>query len=229
MKKFMNIIFLFFLINTKNVYAYEEIIPLRKNGKFLGVQSYIKIDSDLNKIKVESVAVKGLNHYASLKKGDKYKIEISYDNNYKLIKDTLKIKKYKYDKKYTIYRTINTPLKKLYKYKNIDLNDKVLDKKLKEKGYKGIEELDEYYKDYYKCDKLTSKEIKKITKGKQTYIAESNYEINKIAYNYYYDKILNVKNNNLFIELSLNRKYVTNGFLDYPYDLDISFYLKKIA
>ena len=112
--------------------------------------------------------------------------------------------------------------------KNINLEDKILDKKLKTKGYKGIEELDEYYKDYFKCDKLTNKELKKIIKGKQTYIKESNSVINKLAYNYYYEYVFKIKEKNLNLELSINNKYYTNAYLDYPYDMDISFYLKKL-
>ena len=227
MKKHLIILIVFLLLNIINVSASEEITAIRKNDKFIGVKSYINVENELDKVKIESVAVKGLHFYTNLKKGDKYKIEIKYDDNYKLIKDSIKIKKYKYDKKYAIYRTVNSALKKLYSYKNIDLRDEVLDKKLKEKGYKGIEELDEYYKDYYKCNKLTEKEIKKITKGKLTYNKESNYEVNKIAYNYYYKYILLITNKDLNLELSINNKYLTNAFYEYPYDLDISFYLKK--
>ena len=227
MNKKIIIILILLIININDVSAKEEITALRKNNKFIGVQSFITIESSKDKVKIESIAVKGLLSYASLKKDDKYKIIIKYDKNYELIKNSIKIQKYKYDKKYTIYRTINTPLKKLYKYKNIDLRDEILDKKLKEKGYKGIEELDEYYKDYYKCDKLTYKELKKITKGKLTYNKESNYEINKISYDYYYKYILIVKNKDLNIELSLNKKYLNNAFYEYPYDLEVLFYLKK--
>ena len=227
MKKYLLIVGLLILLNYQNVSAYEEIIPIRSKDKFIGVKSLIKVDSNDEKVKIESVAVKGLNFYARLNKNDEYKIKIEVDKNYKYIKNSIKIKKYKYDGKSTIYRTINTPLKKLYKYKNINLSDEVLNKKLKEKGYKGIEELHKYYEDYYKCDKLTNKEIKKIIKGKLTYIKENNYEINKIAYDYYYKTILIVENKDLNIELSLNNKYYKDAYQDYLYDLDISFYLKK--
>ena len=59
------------------------------------------------------------------------------------------------------------------------------------------------------------------------YNKESNYEVNKIAYNYYYKYILLITNKDLNLELSINNKYLTNAFYEYPYDLDISFYLKK--
>lgn len=226
MKKFLLIIFL--LTISINVTAKEEIIPIRDKDKFIGIKDIITVESDEDKVKIETVAVKGLLFYKSLNKNDKYKIKIIINNdNYHYIKDSIKIEKYKYDSNKTIYRTINNPLRKLYNYKNINLEDKILDKKLKDKGYKGIEELDEYYKDYYKCDKLTSKELKKIIKGKQTYIKESNKVINKLAYNYYYKNIFITKNKNLNIELSINKKNYTDAYLDYPYDMGISFYLKK--
>ena len=74
---------------------------------------------------------------------------------------------------------------------------------------------------------MTFSEIKKITKGKLTYIKESNYEVNKIAYNYYYEKILIIENKNLNIELYLNNKKLTNAYEDYNYDLDILFILVR--
>jgi hypothetical protein len=226
MKKYLLIILI--VIISLNVEAKEEIIPIRNKNNFIGVEDIITIDSTEEIVKIESIAVKGLLFYTSLNKNDKYKIKFKISTQeYMYIKDSIKINKYKYNNK-MIYRTINSPLKKLYNYKNINLEDKILDKKLKDKGYKGIEELDEYYKDYYNCDKLTYKELKKIIKGKQTYIKENNKTINKLAYDYYYKNIFNVKVDDLNIELSINNKYYTNAYLDYPYDLDISLYLKKI-
>ena len=224
----MKLLILFLLLSSINVYAQEEIIPIRKENGFIGVKDIVTVESNEELIKVESIAVKGLLAYTSINKKDKYKIKIKISNkNYKYVDNSIRIKKYKYDSSKTIYRTINSPLKKLYNYKNINLEDKILDKKLKNKGYKGIDELDEYYKDYFKCDKLTNKELKKIIKGKQTYIKESNNTINKLAYNYYYKTVFIIEENNLNLELSINNKYYTNAYLDYPYDMDISFYLKK--
>lgn len=226
MKKYLLIIFL--LTISINVTAKEEIIPIRKDNKLIGVKNIIAVESNEDLIKIDTVAVKGLLFYTNLNKNDKYKINIIINSkDYKYVKDSIKIKKYKYDSNKTIYRTINKPLKKLYGYKNINLDNKVLDKKLKDKGYSGIDELDEYYKDYYKCNKLTNKELKKIIKGKQTYIKETNYEINKLAYNYYYKNIFIIKNKDLNIELSINNRNYTAAYEDYPYDMNISFNLKK--
>ena len=219
---------LFLLISSVNVSAKEEIKPIW-NNKFIGIEDKITIESNEELVKVESIAVKGLLAHTSLNKNDKYKINIKISNKeYTYVEDSIKINKYKFDSNKTIYRTINSPLKKLYNYKNINLEDKILDEKLKEKGYKGIEELDEYYKDYFKCNKLTNKELKKIIKGKQTYIKESNKTINKLAYKYYYKYLFVIENEDLNLEVSLNKKYYTNAYLDYPYDMNVSFYLKKI-
>lgn len=225
----MKILIILLLLSSINVYSKEEIIPIRKENGLIGVKDIITVESNEEIVKIESIAVKGLLAYTSMNKKDKYKINFNISNSdYKYVENSIKIKKYKYDSNKTIYRTINPPLKKLYNYKNINLEDKILDKKLKTKGYKGIEELDEYYKDYFKCDKLTNKELKKIIKGKQTYIKESNSVINKLAYNYYYKYVFKIKEKNLNLELSINNKYYTNAYLDYPYDMDISFYLKKL-
>ena len=225
----MKLLIILLLLSSINVYSKEEIIPIRKENELIGVKDIITVESNEELVKVESIAVKGLLSYTSMNKKDKYKINFNISNSdYKYVENSIKIKKYKYDSNKTIYRTINSPLKKLYNYKNINLEDKILDKKLKTKGYKGIEELDEYYKDYFKCDKLTNKELKKIIKGKQTYIKESNSVINKLAYNYYYEYVFKIKEKNLNLELSINNKYYTNAYLDYPYDMDISFYLKKL-
>lgn len=225
----MKLLIILLLLSSINVYSKEKIIPIRKENELIGVKDIITIESNEELVKIESIAVKGLLAYTSMNKKDKYKINFNISNSdYKYVENSIKIKKYKYDSNKTIYRTINSPLKKLYNYKNINLEDKILDKKLKTKGYKGIEELDEYYKDYFKCDKLTNKELKKIIKGKQTYIKESNSVINKLAYNYYYEYVFKIKEKNLNLELSINNKYYTNAYLDYPYDMDISFYLKKL-
>lgn len=225
----MKLLIILLLLSSINVYSKEKIIPIRKENELIGVKDIIKIESNEELVKIESIAVKGLLAYTSMNKKDKYKINFNISNSdYKYVENSIKIKKYKYDSNKTIYRTINSPLKKLYNYKNINLEDKILDKKLKTKGYKGIEELEEYYKDYFKCDKLTNKELKKIIKGKQTYIKESNSVINKLAYNYYYKYVFKIKEKNLNLELSINNKYYTNAYLDYPYDMDISFYLKKL-
>ena len=100
---------------------------------------------------------------------------------------------------------------------------------ISKKGYSGINELDKYYMDYFKCDKLTDKYLRKIIKGKQTYIKESNNKINKLAYKYYYENVFIIKNNNLDLDIYLNKRNYTNAYENYLYDMDISLELKKIT
>ena len=52
--------------------------------------------------------------------------------------------------------------------------------------------------------------------------------VNKLAYKYYYKYLFVIENEDLNLEVSLNKKYYTNAYLDYPYDMNVSFYLKKI-
>ena len=126
MKKLLVILI---LISSINVNAKEEIKPIRNKNKFIGIESIITIENNEEIVKIDSISLKGLLFYTSINKYDKYKIKYKLkNNNYKI--NNIKIKKYKYDPKNTIYRTINSPLKKLYNYRNINLEDKVLDKKL---------------------------------------------------------------------------------------------------
>lgn len=103
----------------------------------------------------------------------------------------------------TIYRTINLPIISLYNYNNLledkDLSDISLDKKLKEKGYTGINELDNYYLDFYNTkynlnekalSDLTYSTIKDLFKGKVTTNKETNPNIIKLSYDYFYNKLL---------------------------------------
>ena len=83
--------------------------------------------------------------------------------------------------------------------------------------------------DYFKCDKLIDKYLRKIIKGKQTYIKESNNKINKLAYKYYYKNVFIIKNNNLELDIYLNKRNYTNAYENYLYDMDISLELKKIT
>lgn len=103
----------------------------------------------------------------------------------------------------SVYRTINPPILSLYKYKDQvvekDLNNNNLDKILKEKGYNGIIDLDKYYLDYYNTkynlkennlEDLTYSTIKDLFKGDITNVKETNPNIIKLSYDYFYNKLL---------------------------------------
>lgn len=140
----------------------------------------------------------------------------------------------------TIYRTINTPLLSLYNYNNLledkDLSDINLDKKLKEKGYTGINELDNYYLDFYNTkynlnektlSDFTYSTIKDLFKGKITTNKETNSNIIKLSYDYFYNKLLsfNFKDQKAddynsedysigtYMRTSLGNNYLNNKFM----------------
>ena len=111
----MKLLIILLLLNSINVCAKEEIIPIRKENGLIGVKDIITVESNEELVKIETIAVKGLLAYTSINKKDKYKINLKISNkDYKYVDDSINIKKYKYDSNKTIYRTINSPLKKIY-------------------------------------------------------------------------------------------------------------------
>lgn len=112
------------------------------------------------------------------------------------------------NKIYTIfspYRTFNSAMMSLYNYTSVgeqkdeDLQDENLTIKLQEKGYKGVEELDKYYLDFYnnkynlkedRLDKFTYSTIKEMFSGNRKEVKETNPEIIALSYNYFYNKLL---------------------------------------
>lgn len=173
--------------------------------------------------------LESIKQYSKIKPGDNIDINLKIDNksnyNYNYINNSfilstenlerLGIKENLIDTKAigfdsqkiyeisTIYRTINTPIISLYNYnsqlEDKDLSDINLDKKLKEKGYTGIDELDNYYLDFYNTkynlnekslSDLTYSTIKDLFKGKITTNKETNSNIIKLSYDYFYNKLL---------------------------------------
>lgn len=103
------------------------------------------------------------------------------------------------------YRTLNSAILFLYNVSNEkelkeeDLMDEKLSKKLQEKGYSGIEELEKYYLDFYNnkynlqeesLETFTYSTIKEIFSGKRTEIKETNPVMIALSYNYFYNKLL---------------------------------------
>ena len=79
--------------------------------------------------------------------------------------------------------------------------DETLGKKLEEIGYKGIEELNKYYLDFYnkkynlECknlEDLPANVISEIFNGNNYPIKESNLEIAELGYNYWYNVLFSV-------------------------------------
>ena len=100
-------------------------------------------------------------------------------------------------------RTANTAIRTLYgkSIKKDMMLDETLGKKLEETGYKGIEELNKYYLDFYnkkynlECknlEDLPANVISEIFNGNNYPIKESNLEIAELGYNYWYNVLFSV-------------------------------------
>jgi len=105
----------------------------------------------------------------------------------------------------SVYRVFNNAIISLYKYNALnppnkeDLKDEALSIKLKEKGYAGVEELDKYYLDFYNnkynlketnLNDFTPSTIKEIFTGEIIELQETNNNIIKLAYDYFYNHVL---------------------------------------
>ena len=173
-------------IDLNNKELEESFINIKKNY----IKDVIIIPKDFNEdeIIIESNIFDCINHYRLLKKNNYVEVELVInnmsDNDYEYIIDSLYITRK--EKKVILYRTNNKALKVL----NIDLTDEDIDNKLKTIGYSGIEELDKYYKDYYKNN------IKKIFSGKITSNIETNKNIIELSKDYYFNNILQISLNN---------------------------------
>lgn len=102
-------------------------------------------------------------------------------------------------------RVFNKALMQLYNYNDIkeqkenDLTNEMISFKLQQKGYQGIEDLDNYYLDYYnnkynlteeRLEDLTNSTIKEMFTGTKTSIKENNSELIELAYNYFYNNVI---------------------------------------
>lgn len=268
---------------TKNLK--EEIEPIIENDKVIGIKDVITIPKNINnkRLIITPSIKEGLYNYTNIDKDKIYKIEILINNktnntykykNNSLIIQTKKLKEinnYKVYKKLgfdneliyqelNLKRTYNEPLKELLNKK--ELTDKNIENKLKENNYKT---LDKYYLDYFN-KKYNLKEtninnykdeiIKEIFTGEESIYYETNENILRLSYNYFYNKILNLGINNKYktigeymrtinndlnnkeinnneitviddFYLFLDDKYNTNSFAEYNFNTYISFVLEK--
>lgn len=108
---------------------------------------------------------------------------------------------------YTIhepYRTGNSALVSLYQVKNSasltteQLSDEELGKKLLEAGYRGIEDLAQYYLDFYNekyqltassLEDFSDDIIKQIFNGNRFVVKETQKELVELSYNWFYNKL----------------------------------------
>ncbi len=105
------------------------------------------------------------------------------------------------------YRTGNTAIQNLYdvqstsKIKENMVKTEALDTKLKEKGYKGINELNKYYLDFYNkkynqhvtnLEDFSSNIISEIFNGNCLYVKETNPNLAALGYDYWYNKLFSL-------------------------------------
>lgn len=125
-------------------------------------------------------------------------------------------------------RTFNSAIKALYNYPDIKkqnkikLTNKSLNKKLKNKGYSGITELDKYYIDFYNkkynlnktnLNNYSYQIIKELFSGIKTNIKETNKQIIKLSYDYFYNKLLYITFNNEVVTDSTSHKYSIGTYM----------------
>lgn len=243
----------------------EEIFPIRdENSKFLGVSCVITIPEDFSKdsIVINPDIFGGINEYKKMETGSNIinlKIVNKSKNNYainsfdistKEITDKNNYKKilgFGFDGReiydvFSPYRVINTAIKNLFVDESIDFNSNKIEAKLKEKGYKNINDLDNYYLDFYNdkydlnCSSLSEFDsfiIREIFTGDSTNYFEEDREIIELGYYYFYKFILysNFLDNDYKdlvilsgktreinnLKINITDKYMTDAFNDYKY------------
>ena len=126
-----------------------------------------------------------------------------------------------------IYRSNNNAIKSLYNNKNIKLDDKSINKKLKSRGYNSLEDYYIYYynnkykTNYTSIDNFNNKIKKDIFKNTNSNYIETNNNINKLSINYF--------NNSLVKLIFNNRKYSIEECLNYYIDdSEYIYYLNNI-
>ncbi len=221
----------FELNRTKNYiieknYIKEEVEYLKEN-KVLKINIEIPKEYSKKQIEIEPSIFDGLREYKKIRADEQTDVIIEifnksrYTYKYKAksfkvetVKITRDFDNYKksggvgFDKKdiYEIFipiRCYNEALYSLYndEFKEEYLKDEILDSKLKSRGYDGIKQLDNYYKDFfnlkygknYKKFEDVDVDLKgKIFKGETSSIFESNILIIEEAYKYFYQNIMTI-------------------------------------
>lgn len=207
----------------------EESFPIRDDdGMLVGLDCFITIPNDYqdDTLTISPDLFGGIREYKDIHKDDDIFIRlviINHSNyNYHYILDSFYLGTDTFNEEYeftnakgfdgksvmsefVLYRTFNEAIGKLFgyssycDYKDVDLSDHSLDLKLKEFGYSGIDELDQYYLDFYN-DKYLKQEdvlshfekstIKEIFGGQLSFHKETNPEVIALGYENFYHNVL---------------------------------------
>lgn len=231
MKKinYLIIILLIFVLSF-NVYAQkgvvrENIVPIRNDdGEIIKFRDTIRISNKKNKeFELNSEVFNVINHYKNIKDIKELELEFKV-SGYSIVKRKIKINKldYKNDSYYP-YRSYNKALISLID--SGDISDDNINKELKKIGYKGIDELDKYYKDYYMVNKLKFKDI---YDGEVSNYKETNHKLVKLAYDYFYKNILVI---NRFSDdkviVKINKNSNINVYNNYLFNVNVKIMLRK--
>lgn len=281
-RRFLILIVVFFMGLTLgiffNVFAMvdkeysEEIIPVRdSDGNIIGENVIVTI---LSKVNVKDLLINlsifdGFKHYGDYddffvniiinneSKYDYYYVEDSFKIKTKVPDDFLNYKTFAYSgfdglNIYdSYYRTYNDAL--IFLVGGDDLSDENINNSLISIGYSGIDELNKFYLDYYGY----SYNFNKIITGKVSNFKESNMNMVRYAYEYFYTDILKLNINSELMsmyEIIYNNKLnscfnnsldiIRNSssgrvncfsikmdkniaFSNYTYDVDVNFSLKR--
>lgn len=219
MKKILIIFLISFL--TFNVYAKEKLpnieekkqIQLDPKNKIEKITIKYTIPKKYNKqkIKISLAPLKKISTNQISEDGLILKISIKNNSNkkYSYIDQSFNLTPEKLinnqrEYLYSLRRTNNTAIQGLYKTSKLTkemATDKSLNKVLKSIGYSGVNELNIYYLDYYnqkyqqKAEKLedfNNQIIKEIFNGKSLNEKETNAEILKLGYNWWYNHIVSL-------------------------------------
>ncbi|MEG2322663.1 MAG: hypothetical protein RSB71_04215, partial [Bacilli bacterium] len=128
---------------------------------------------------------------------------------------------------YGVNRTNNTAITSLFDIskEKIEVTDNVLDLKLKEKGYTGINELNKYYLDFYnkkynyqatKLEEFNDNLIATIFNGKYTNVKETNKEIAELGYNFWYNKLLSLTFENQVYDFKKSEESSIGTYMNNP-------------
>lgn len=124
--------------------------------------------------------------------------------NIEKVKGTLGFNNQEIVKDFAPNRTANTAIQSLYgvsstaKIKKSMVTNEELSKKLIEKGYGGVEDLDKYYLDFYnnkynkaetKLEDFSNEIISELFNGNCLFVKEDNKQITELGYNYWYNKL----------------------------------------
>jgi len=207
----------------------EESFPIRDDdGILIGLDCFITIPSDYHqdKLIIQPDIFGGIREYKNLHKQDEITVNLIIMNHsnysYHYVLDSLYLETDSFNQEYeftksigfdgknimnefALYRTFNEAICELFHYSNyhdykdIDLSDENLDLKLKELGYSGIDELNEYYLDFYNkkyslqeeaLSHLSKDVLKGIFEGELSFQKETNLKVIALGYENFYRNIL---------------------------------------